>query len=394
MMYSCFTPVQFKQFMKCLVLLLILLGACLGYKKEPANTKNSNASIISGKAPDKYVNKKIYLQYINKDSVYTDTAIVDADGKFEFGISKIEYPAKAFISDSIMNFDQKLPRWIQLGQLIYFQFGSPTIPEQFGSKQDVRFLLLEKGKMVLDITDSIYNSNTDGSKLNAELEELADMLNPVMHELNKNTETDVSEYLTKKSNILDKFINDHRQSFVSVLAINIKPNLVTSDLEVFNKIDPQIRNSSFADISRIKLAPFLNPVHIDDVVENFKLRDLLGNIVSLYDIKSQYILIDFWASWCIPCREENRKIAKFYSQYNQTDFQIVGISIDENKEKWLRALKKDNVKWISLHDPEKEINDRLGVNAYPTNFLLDSGCKVLDKDLGSETLMKRLNELL
>ena len=245
-------------------------------QKEPANTKNSNASIISGKAPDKYFNKKIYLQYINKDSVYTDTAIVDADGKFEFGISKIEFPAKAFISDSIMNFDQKLPRWIQLGQLIYFQFGSPTAPEQFGSKQDVRFLLLEKGKMALNIIDSIYNSNTDDSKLNAELEELADMLNPIMHKLNKNTETDVSEQLTEKSNILDKFIDGHRQSFVSILAINLKPGLDSTDLGVFNKIDPRIRNSSFADISRIKLAPFLNPVHIDDVVENFKLSDFCG----------------------------------------------------------------------------------------------------------------------
>ncbi len=163
---------------------------------------------------------------------------------------------------------------------------------------------------------------------------------------------------------------------------------------IFTKIDPQIRNSDFAEICRIKLAPFLNPVHINDVLENFKLRDAAGNEVSLYEVNSKYILIDFWASWCIPCRMENQKIAKYYSQYKITDFQIVGISIDESKEKWLSALKEDNVGWISLCDPDKKINDRFGVNAYPTNFLLDGDFKVIDRNLNSKSLLKRLNKLL
>ncbi len=215
-------------------LLPLLLLACLGCKNETANTKDPDANIIFGKAPDNYINKKTHLQYINKDSVYTDSAIVDTSGKFKFGFPNIEYPAKAFITDNIMNYSTKLPRWIQSGQLIYFQFGSPEVPEQFGRKQDIKILLLEEGKIAINITDSIYNSDIQGSKLNDELEELAKRLNPVMDKLNKNTQTEVSEYLAQKSDVVDKFIDGHRQSFASILAINIKPNLVASDLEVFN----------------------------------------------------------------------------------------------------------------------------------------------------------------
>ncbi|PQJ22071.1 TlpA family protein disulfide reductase [Nonlabens xylanidelens] len=132
----------------------------------------------------------------------------------------------------------------------------------------------------------------------------------------------------------------------------------------------------------------------NDVVQNFKLKDENKNEVSLYDIKSKYILLDFWASWCGPCRKENKSISKYYGYFKESDFQIIGVSVDDNREKWKKALIDDKVKWISLWDSDKKINDQFGIVSYPTNYLLDSDFKIIDSNLNAEKLKLKLNELL
>ena len=394
--------------MKKIILLLVIIVYFVNCKNKEKQTLKG--TLIAGKASQNLFNKPIYLKYIKNDSVFTKIDTVSSSGKFEFTVVENEYPLKAFLTDNVSNHATKVKEVNQLSSLIYFQFGSPNTPKQFGKKKDMKMFLLEKGKMKIEITDSIYKSKIFESKLNKELNKLSNLLNPIMFRSNKFSKIKLSEIKDKeildsllseytqinlkKTSILNNFIETHKNSFSSAYAFNLKPYTQKEDIEIFKKINPEIRNSKIAEIGRIKIKRFVNNTTISTKIENFNLLDRNNKKVSLHDIKSKYILLDLWASWCAPCRKENKGIMKYYSKFNKEDFQVVGISVDKNKNQWLNALNKDNIEWISLIDDKFRINDKLGVTSYPTNFLMNSNYKVIEKNLSSEKLKETLNKLL
>lgn len=390
-----------------LTLLLLIFISC---KTENQEKETFQGTLISGQVTSEYVNKPIYLKYILNDSVITKIDTVRSNKKFEFLVSETEYPLVAFITNDLSNYAPKVNERNQLSSLIYFQFGSPSIPIQFRNPKDIKIFLLDKGEIKIIIQDSIYNSKISNSKLNNELNELNEKLKVVMVKQNKLNKTNLIEIKDKKlldslmevltqislekTKVLDRFILDNKNSYSSVFAFNIKPFIQEEDLGIFSEISQEIRNSNLAEAGRIKLNRFVNIINVSDTIENFTLPNQNGQLVSLNDIKSKYILLDFWASWCAPCRKENAEISKYYSDFNKNDFQIVGISVDKNRDKWLSALNMDKIQWVSLIDGELVINDKFGVTSYPTNFLIDSDYKVIDKNLSSEKLKKRLIQLL
>jgi len=357
-----------------------------------------------------YIGKVLYLKYIQDDSVYTKMDTVSSNMEFEFTISDAEYPAKAFLTDDLSNHAPKVIEKNQLGILIFFQFGSPSVPLQFGHPKDLKFLLLEAGKFKIEIKDSIYNSNLNNSILNDELQKLAEKLAPTIDKYNELKKIDFisitdkktidslraiqSALSRKKSKIIDEHIFKHKNSYSSVFAFNLKPFVEEKDVAIFNTIDPKIRKSKLAGPGRMKVARFVNTKGVSDMIESFKLSNQEGDQISLKDIKSKYILIDFWVSWCVPCRKQNKAISEFYSDFSKEDFQIVGISVDEDKSKWIKAIKEDNIQWTSLIDSGFVVNDKLGVSSYPTNFLLNSDFEIIGKDLNSDKLKGRLIQLL
>lgn len=396
--------------MKILPLLFILLFLLLSCQNEPREKRHPEETIISGTATSELINKPVYLKYILNDSVYTKIDTVSSTRKFQFRVSEAEYPLKAFLTNDLSDYAPKVKEVNQLSSLIYFQFGSPTVPSQFGNPKDLKFFLLDRGEMNIDIQDSIYNSKISNSRLNDELNELHKSLTAVMARYNDFNAIDLmeinnpevldglfqlsSEINLEKSKHLDSFISENNNSYSSAYAFNIKPVIQKEDLKIFNQIDPEIRNSNLAAAGRKKLELKLNTMEISDTIANFMLPDHNGKQVSLYDLKSKYILIDFWASWCAPCRKENVAINTFYSDFNTEDFQVVGVSVDKDKKKWLEALKEDNTTWVSLLDGDSKVNDKFGVASYPTNFLVDADYKIIDKKLSSEQLKERLTELL
>ena len=130
---------------------------------------------------------------------------------------------------------------------------------------------------------------------------------------------------------------------------------------------------------------------------DFTQPDTSGKPVSLHDFKGKYVLIDFWASWCAPCRAENPNVVKAYKKYHDKGFEILGVSLDNKKEAWLKAIAADGLSWNHVSDLKGWSNAAAadyGVKSVPANYLLDRDGKIIAKGLRGEFLDKKLAELL
>jgi len=124
----------------------------------------------------------------------------------------------------------------------------------------------------------------------------------------------------------------------------------------------------------------------------FKLPDIDGKEVHMESYLGKIILIDFWASWCGPCRVNNPGLVKLKNKYSNRDFDIVGISTDDDREGWLKAIKRDNLSWTNLHDVNDEVANELGVVAIPLTYLLDRDGNIIGKGLTIEQIERIVEE--
>lgn len=141
----------------------------------------------------------------------------------------------------------------------------------------------------------------------------------------------------------------------------------------------------------------LENVQIGKVAPEFSLPDTAGVSVSLSDFRGKYVLLDFWASWCPPCRRENPNVVKAFNEYKDKNFMIVGISLDKDKSKWMKAIADDNLAWTHLSDLkywDSEIPALYGVRGIPANLLLDPDGVIVAKNITGEDLHKKLKEVI
>jgi peroxiredoxin len=130
---------------------------------------------------------------------------------------------------------------------------------------------------------------------------------------------------------------------------------------------------------------------------DFTMADTEGKPISLSSFKGKYVLLDFWASWCGPCRGENPNVVANYNKYKAKNFTVLGVSLDEDKAAWLGAIKKDNLTWTHVSDLKgwsNAVAKVYGVESIPFNALLDPNGKIIATDLRDEDLGKKLGEIL
>ncbi len=119
--------------------------------------------------------------------------------------------------------------------------------------------------------------------------------------------------------------------------------------------------------------------------------------MALSAFKGQYVLIDFWASWCGPCRLENPNVLKTYRKFHSKGFTVLGVSLDDHKDKWLAAIRQDGLPWTQVSDLKgwkNEVAVQYGIEGIPMNFLLDKEGKIVAKGLRGQDLEKQLEESL
>lgn len=128
----------------------------------------------------------------------------------------------------------------------------------------------------------------------------------------------------------------------------------------------------------------------------FTLPDKDGKPLSLASLKGKVVLVDFWASWCGPCRKENPNLVKAYSKYHNQGFEIIGISLDDKKANWLKAIDADGLTWLHASDLKGWKSDlalEYGIKSIPMNFLVDASGKIIAKDLRGDALERKLETL-
>lgn len=347
---------------------------------------------LSGKLPLRDDYKKIALTYESKGYRMRDTADI-VKGKFRF-TGAVDEPTQARLA-IVRNTEEK---------------------DKPNTRLNFKVFYLESGKTKLNSKASLYESVVQGGATQKEYNIYEGEIAEVQAELDKRQDLTtkyvetrdrvfldaarlhLGEFKKKKIDYEENYIKQHPDSYITL-------NLVQERRGLY---DPKIFGPYYDGLSeRMKVTPsglqmgkrleLAKKTGIGTQAIEVVQEGVDGTVISLSSLRGQYVLLDFWASWCAPCRAENPGLVSIYEQFKDRNFEILAVSLDKSREAWLKAIKDDGLQWLHVSELDGWKNSAAkayGVSAVPQNILIDPNGLIVAKNLKGEKLRNKLISLL
>ena len=281
-------------------------------------------------------------------------------------------------------------------------------------------VFLEPSVIILKAKDSLHLAKVRGSKAHTAFENYNKLLEPYNAKASAlsvrfkaaseaNDEEEQSKIRAessalnedKKENVLGAYV---KRNPASPIALYVLSQYAGYSIDVA-KIEPLFKSLSAANKKSVSGVAFKERIEtarktmVGAIAMNFTQNDTLGKPVSLTDLRGKYVLIDFWASWCGPCRAENPNVVKAFHDFKDKGFTVLGISLDQpgKHQAWMDAIHKDNLTWTQLSDLKgwkNEVSVMYGISAIPQNLLVDPSGKIIAKNIRGEELHTTLKKLI
>lgn len=374
-------------------MLKTLVTAVLGLLACTANAQNGFS--VKGKITGNHEGQKVILNYSNKGKMLKDSAMVKNGSFLIKGKADDVVKAKIVLKDLVED-------------------KGPMTMEKMNAADEQEFFLENANFSIEGV--SIKTALIKGGPAQADYLVLKSQLKPLQDKMKPLSEK-MGQYFKEKNDkardelfpqlrairvemnkVEDFFVTGHPDSFVTLDLLNGRSGVINVEKlgPAYAALSTRIKTSEQGKIlgERLKVAM---KTDVGRPAINFVQNDTNDKPVSLASLKGKYVLLDFWASWCGPCRAENPNVVKAYQKFKDKNFEILAVSLDDKKEPWLKAIEADGLPWLHVSDLKGWKNSVAGlydVKAVPQNFLIGPDGVILAKNLRGEELEKKLAELI